>query len=78
MFRTQLAPHTGMIFVFERRTTSAFWMKNTLIPLDMRSCRANGTIDSIAADVPAQIAKTPSEEIQRDGLRQVRDRAGRR
>jgi uncharacterized protein len=30
MYRSQLADDAGMVFVFER-----FWMKNTLIPLDM-------------------------------------------
>lgn len=67
MFRTQLAPHTGMIFVFSDDERQGFWMKNTLIALDMLFVRANGTIDSIAADVPAETAQTPGEEIRRDG-----------
>lgn len=67
MFRTQLAPHAGMIFVFSSDERQGFWMKNTLIPLDMLFVRANGTIDSIAADVPAQSAQTPGEEIRREG-----------
>ena len=67
MFRTQLAAHSGMIFVNGADIRDTFWMKNTLIPLDMLFVRANGTIDSIAADVPAQTAKTPGEEIQRAG-----------
>jgi uncharacterized membrane protein (UPF0127 family) len=32
MFRRQ-APPDGMLFVFERATTTGFWMKNTLVPL---------------------------------------------
>lgn len=67
MFRTQLAQHGGMIFVFSNDERQGFWMKNTLIPLDMLFVRSNGTIDSIAADVPAQSAQTPGEEIRRDG-----------
>jgi len=67
MFRTQLASHGGMIFVFTSDERQGFWMKNTLIPLDMLFVRSNGTIDSIAADVPAQSAQTPGEEIRRDG-----------
>jgi uncharacterized membrane protein (UPF0127 family) len=35
MFRKELAPDTGMIFVFDRPFVQTFWMKNTLIPLDM-------------------------------------------
>lgn len=35
MFRTQLEEDTGMIFVSNQQSEMAFWMKNTLISLDM-------------------------------------------
>jgi uncharacterized membrane protein (UPF0127 family) len=35
MYRERLAPDAGMLFVFERSGPLTFWMKNTLIPLDM-------------------------------------------
>lgn len=35
MFREHLPRSAGMLFVFERPQRVAFWMKNTLIPLDM-------------------------------------------
>jgi uncharacterized protein len=35
MYRKQLAPDAGMLFIFERAEHHAFWMHNTLIPLDM-------------------------------------------
>ena len=35
MHRESLAPMTGMLFVYDREAPVAFWMKNTLIPLDM-------------------------------------------
>ena len=35
MYRSQLAADAGMIFVFEQPSVQRFWMKNTLIPLDM-------------------------------------------
>jgi uncharacterized membrane protein (UPF0127 family) len=35
MFRDRLAPDAGMLFLFERPSVQTFWMKNTLIPLDM-------------------------------------------
>ncbi|MBI3597612.1 MAG: DUF192 domain-containing protein [Nitrospirae bacterium] len=35
MFRTALAEGHGMLFIFERPEPHRFWMKNTLIPLDM-------------------------------------------
>ncbi len=35
MFRTAMAADHGMVFVFEKAGQLSFWMKNTLIPLDM-------------------------------------------
>lgn len=35
MWRTQLPARGGMLFRFERAHVITFWMKNTLIPLDM-------------------------------------------
>jgi uncharacterized membrane protein (UPF0127 family) len=35
MYRTQLAKNTGMLFLFDTEGIYPFWMKNTLIPLDI-------------------------------------------
>jgi len=35
MYRASLEPDHGMLFVFDETAPHAFWMKNTLIPLDM-------------------------------------------
>ena len=35
MFRTRMAADHGMLFVFDQPAVQTFWMKNTLIPLDM-------------------------------------------
>ncbi len=35
MFRRKLGPDKGMLFVFPKEGVHMFWMKNTLIPLDM-------------------------------------------
>ena len=48
MFRTEMADNTGMIFSFPEPKAASFWMKNTVIPLDIIFVRANGTIESIA------------------------------
>jgi uncharacterized membrane protein (UPF0127 family) len=35
MFRQELLPGQGMLFVYEHPQQVSFWMRNTLIPLDM-------------------------------------------
>ena len=35
MLVKQLAPNAGMLFIFNESSVHTFWMKNTLIPLDM-------------------------------------------
>ncbi|MEO0440630.1 MAG: DUF192 domain-containing protein [Pseudomonadota bacterium] len=49
MFRTELAPDKGMLFPFPAEKMASFWMKNTVIPLDIIFVRSDGTIESIAA-----------------------------
>ncbi|WP_314261632.1 DUF192 domain-containing protein [Cardiobacterium hominis] len=42
MYRPWLAPYSGMLFIFDPPQPVAFWMKNTLIPLEMRFYDAHG------------------------------------
>jgi uncharacterized membrane protein (UPF0127 family) len=61
MFRQQLAPDAGMLFVFPQPQPTAFWMKNTLIPLDMLFIAADGRIADIhERAVPLSEASIPS------------------
>jgi len=63
MFRTQLAPDKGMIFPFAEDRVASFWMKNTVIPLDIIFIRRDGTIESIAANTtPYSLAPVSSNE----------------
>ena len=52
MFRESLGPNEGMLFVFEKAGFYPFWMKNTLIPLDIIWIDEAWRIVSIAESVP--------------------------
>ena len=62
MFYRSLAPDEGMIFPYDPPQSVAFWMKNTLIPLDMVFIRADGTIARIAHAQPMNLDPVPAGE----------------
>jgi hypothetical protein len=61
MFRKQLAADGGMLFDFKTVQPVDFWMKDTLIPLDIVFISADGRIVSIARNAtPMSEAHIPS------------------
>jgi uncharacterized protein len=48
MYRDRLAPDHGMLFVYDDERAVSFWMKNTLIPLDLIFVDSSGRIIEIA------------------------------
>jgi uncharacterized membrane protein (UPF0127 family) len=54
MFRTSLPERGGMIFPMKPSRWATFWMKNTLIPLDLIFIREDGHIARIAANAPPE------------------------
>ncbi len=63
MYRRSLARDRGMVFPYDPPQTVGFWMKNTLIPLDIIFIRADGRIARIAANTtPLSLDPVPSGE----------------
>lgn len=54
MFRTTMPAKHGMIFPMDPPRMATFWMRNTLISLDLLFIRPDRTISSIAANAPTR------------------------
>ena len=52
MFREELNSDQGMLFIFEEEDLYSFWMKNTLIPLDILWLNSHQQIVHIESNVP--------------------------
>lgn len=50
MFRTEMGADEGMIFPMEPPRSASFWMRNTVIPLDIVFIGTDGRILNIAAN----------------------------
>lgn len=54
MFREELQENTGMLFIQSEPRLTAFWMKNTLIPLDIIFIDENSKIINVERAVPCE------------------------
>ncbi|MBK8479635.1 MAG: DUF192 domain-containing protein [Proteobacteria bacterium] len=74
MFRQQLAADAGMVFLFEREEQHPFWMKNTLLPLDMIFVDGRGAVVGVVHDTEP-MTLTP-RDVDRPSRTVVEVRAG--
>jgi uncharacterized membrane protein (UPF0127 family) len=57
MFREAMPLSEGMLFVYDSPRRPSFWMKNTLIPLDMVFADATGTVTRVHPDaIPGDLS----------------------
>ena len=69
MWVRELKPREGMLFVFDSPQIASFWMKNTLIPLDLLFIAADGRVIRIAANAtPLSLAAIQSMGVVRGVL----------
>ena len=59
MNRESLDENAGMLFIFEYEGYYPFWMKNTLIPLDMIWINSNRTVVDIKNAIPCKEENCP-------------------
>jgi uncharacterized membrane protein (UPF0127 family) len=64
MFREELPPDAGMVFLHDDVTTGTFWMKDTLIPLSLAVWGPDGRIRSILDMEPCREDSCPSYDPQ--------------
>ena len=66
MFRSQLPPDAGMLFIFPKENFYGFWMKNTLIPLDIIWLNKDKKVVDVKPNAPpCQTATCPNFQPNR-------------
>ncbi len=63
MFVKELPENEGMLFVFEQDEEQAFWMKNTLIDLDIVFIGSDRRVTSVAPQVRHSYTYTPDDQV---------------
>lgn len=75
MWREALGPDEGMLFDFFNEALRGFWMRNTLISLDMIFIDAGGTVRRIA---PEAVPRSETVIFSREAVRYVLEIPGGR
>jgi uncharacterized membrane protein (UPF0127 family) len=60
MYRQYLEKNSGMLFIFPEERSQSFWMKNTVLPLDMLFISSELVIVDIATMQPCSVDPCPS------------------
>lgn len=68
MFRREMPPHEGMLFVFEQPSVQCFWMKNTLLPLSIAFLADDGTVVNVREMQPQALDSQCSDKPVRYAL----------
>ena len=68
MYRTEMAPDRGMVFIFPYESPQSFWMKNTPLPLDMifigRDMKIVGIVEqAVPFSLDPRGVSTPSQFV---------------
>jgi uncharacterized membrane protein (UPF0127 family) len=63
MFRTEMGDDEGMLFPEETPRTPSFWMKNTVIPLDIIYIGTNSRVLNIVNALPYDLTPLPAEGL---------------
>lgn len=63
MFVKHLPENEGMLFVFDETSEQLFWMKNTLIDLDIVFIGPSKRVTSVSAQVPHSYTYTPDDQV---------------
>lgn len=71
MFRTELGPEEGMLFFYPDCEPASFWMKNTLIPLDMIFIEEDGRIARISRMARPETLDTHDSGVPVNGVLEV-------
>lgn len=52
MYRREMPPNDGMLFIFEAPSPQCFWMRNTPLPLDIAFIADDGSVVNVAQMQP--------------------------